>query len=95
VSRFVITGVLDGRVMTLGWEDGYLFGDVEAEAEMLLVVRDGEMIPLTPTGPVIRAALTPGWVAEATAVVRVFDHVLELESDVEWPDLGPSPGAIP
>jgi hypothetical protein len=94
MSQFTITGLLDGRVAQLGWEDGLLFGDLDAIVRMRALVAHGEMIPLTPTGPVIRAALTPGWIAHATAA-RIFDRVLEVESDVEWPDLGPPPGAIP
>jgi hypothetical protein len=93
---FEVTGQLAGKRRTVVWDDGQLNGDAAVVEEVRLLVASGRPLALTPTGPMVTAALDPPAVACRT-IAEVFDTgTVQVDGDMPVPEPADLPdGAIP
>lgn len=74
---FTVSGQIDGRPSSASWDAGELDGEAAAVARVLELVRYGETVTATPTGPAFTAALEPDYVALIT-LVNAFQAASEI-----------------
>lgn len=94
VPMFTLTGRRrdDGRQVDLVWRDGVIVGNGELELDLQTLIDDARELDLTPTGPIVKAALTPADVALRT--IGELVRIDELEGDVPELDYDVPDGAI-